>query len=130
MRIFITLAIVAAICTGCTTLSTLEPANKIAVENQKNLCGNTKLVLEQLVTIARSHPDFDPTTDEAKLTAMCKVILEQVAISTAYVALIDGMLQDKLEIDDFVRILDKVPGLISSGKDLWAEIENITKENK
>lgn len=131
MRILITAALILGICTGCcTSLSVIEPAHKLAIENQKNLSNNVKIVLDQLVQIARSHPDFDPVVDEPKLADACRVLLEQVAISTAYVALLDGVLKDTLEVDDFVLLLDKVPAIIASGKNLWEEIDKLTKKEK
>lgn len=131
MRFLLTVVLVASICTGCTTLSTIEPAHKMAVENQQNLSHNINVVLGQLVKVVRSHPDFDPEKDGPVLDDMVRTLVEQVAISTAYVALLDGMLNDTLSVDDFVKLLDKVPEIIASGKDLWEEIKKITnKEDK
>lgn len=130
MRYLLPLFAFGLVISGCVSLSDLEPAHKMAVENQQNLSSNIKTVLDEFVKIARSHPDFDPATDEAKLTEVCRVLLEQVAISTAYVALIEGMLNDKLEADDFVKLLDRIPELVKTGKNVWEELKPLVEKEE
>jgi len=100
----------------------------MAVENQQNLVHNVKVVLDQMVKVVRSHPNFDPEKDGPILDDMVRTLVEQVAISTAYVALLDGMLNDTLEVGDFIKILDRIPEIVASGKNLWDEIQKLTKK--
>jgi len=111
-------------------LSIVEPAHKMAVENQQNLVHNNKIVLDQLIKVSRSHPEFEPEVDGPVLDDMVRTMVEQVAISTAYIALITGLLNDTIEVDDFVKILDKLPEIIEKGQDLWDEIQKLTTKEK
>ena len=130
MRIALSILVVLCIGSGCTMLSIVEPAHKMAVENQQNLVHNNKIVLDQLIKVSRSHPEFEPEVDGPVLDDMVRTMVEQVAISTAYIALITGLLNDTIEVDDFVKILDKLPEIIEKGQDLWDEIQKLTTKEK
>ena len=130
MRHYLMLLLVALACVGCSGVEVLEPAHELAVENQKNLESNVQEVLKQLLGIARSHQDYEAEKDEPVLEDMARTLTEQVAISTAYVALIGAYIDGKeLDADAFRTFLQDIPDMVRDGVNLWDALQELLKED-
>jgi len=117
--------------TACPSVEVLQPATEVAVENQQNLEKNVREMIKLYVQVVREHPDYDEAEDEAVLQEQIKAIVEQTAISTAFVALIDAYVKsNKVNPDAFLKILSRLDEIIEQGLNVWDEIQKLLSEEE
>lgn len=117
------------IAVSCSGPEILKPAQVLAVENQQNLDSNVTEVLKHLVAIAKSHPDYSPEEDEPTLIDMATTLTEQVALSTAYIALVGAYIESgSVSIEDFKEFIGKLPELVEAGANIWEEASKAFKK--
>jgi len=123
--------LIAAVCVGCASVEVLEPAHKMALENQRNFEDNLNTVLNEYARIARSHPDYEAEKDEPEIVKHITTLRGHLAIASTYIALVDAYINGcDINEETFQQALKQLPKMIIEGRKVLDDILRFIKEGK
>lgn len=112
---------------GCKSFESLEPGNKLALENQSNLETNSLRAFDNLKEIGKATGKWTEEDDAIWMGQRHEVAL-QLAINNAWLLVIaDAIESDTLDADFLKNVLDELPKWIETGKTINDLIQKMKK---
>lgn len=125
MKRIIVAVFVLALLSGCCCFEDLEEGNKLAVENHKNLEANTIRIFDNFKVLGQKTGKWD-NEDEKKWQAQKNEAAKQLLINKAWLLVIKEAIEREAVNSNMLEdVIEKLPGWIEDGKDLYDQIKEL-----